>query len=211
MGLIAKQFALPQGYMGRLAASFMAKNNMRFNQWLVAEVARTIPPPKTAVELGFGPGLGLRELLYAFPDARVIGVDPSQTVQRPAQRRNRAAIASNRLKLLQGNAGALKGMSGTIDLIVAVHVLYFWSTPQANIRQICDLLSTGGCLALGYQLRGHMPGPAQRDFPTAGHHLYDSDAQVRELVQNGGLHVADVRVFGDSANPGGRLLIASKT
>ena len=54
----------------------MARNNGDFNRWMVREVAKSIEAPQRILELGPGPGVGLRELLLAIPSATVIGVDP---------------------------------------------------------------------------------------------------------------------------------------
>ncbi len=97
-----------------------------------------------------------------------------------------------------------------MDLVLAVHVLYFWHQLGRDLKQVADLLASGGHLALGYQLRRHMPAAAQRDFPTTGHKLYESDDDVREVVEAAGFQSADVRIFGDAATPGGRLMLASR-
>ena len=55
-----------------------------------------------------------------------------------------------------------------------------------------------------------MPTPAQRDFPTAGHRLYESDDAVLHVLGEAGFQAEDLRVFGDAARPGGRLLLASR-
>jgi trans-aconitate methyltransferase len=152
-------------------------------------------------------GVGLHALHSAFPDARIIGVDPSTALRAQAERRDRQAIQEGRLRLVLGDAGAVAG-SVPVDLVVAVHVVYFWHRPDRELTQVGDLLTAGGRLAVGYQLRRDMPAAAQRDFPTEGHRRYESDNEVRRLVENNGFHV---RIFGEATRPRGRLLIASRT
>ncbi len=208
MGIIARQFGLPTGPVGRLVGRFMARNNGNLNRWLVEQVAAAVPAPRSVVELGSGPGVGLQALLAAFPHARVVGADPSSALQPQAERRNRNAIADGRLRLVEGDAGALRGLA-PVDLVVAVHVLYFWHQPHRDLKLVAELLDHSGRVALGYQLKRHMPAPAQRDFPTADHRLYESDDDVRHLLHEAGFQTEDVRIFGDAASPGGRLLLAS--
>lgn len=209
MGVIARQFGLPSGPVGRVVGRLMARNNGSFNHWLVDQVAAAVPVAGRVVELGYGPGVGLQALLAAFPDALIVGADPSSALKGQAERRNRPAITDARLRLVEGDAGALAG-SAPMDLVLAVHVLYFWHLPDRDLKLVADLLAAGGRLALGYQLRRHMPVAAQRDFPTAGHKLYESDDDVREVVEAAGFQSADVRIFGDAANPRGRLMLASR-
>lgn len=208
VGLIARQFGKPSGVLGRVAARFMARSNRDFNQQLVQVVAASsMPRPGVVAELGFGPGVGLAALLDAFPDAQVLGADPSPAVMREAQARNRDAVRSGRLRLFTGDAASLRE-HGPIDLVVAVHVLYFWHNPAASLRQVKEVLSDHGQLALGYQLRQDMPPAAQRDFPKEGHRLYESDDAVRRVLLEAGLTPQEVTVLGPPDSPLGRVMIA---
>lgn len=210
MGLIGKQFGHPSGVLGRLAARFMARNNRDFNQQLVQVVAASpTPRPRVVAELGFGPGVGLAALLEAFPEAQVLGADPSPAAMREARARNRDAISSGRLRLFTGDAAILRP-HGPVDLVVAVHVLYFWHDPADALRQVEAVLSDHGQLVLGYQLRQDMPPPAQRDFPREGHRLYESDDAVGGAVLDAGLTPQRVTVLGPPGSPLGRVMIARK-
>jgi SAM-dependent methyltransferase len=210
VGLIGKQFGMPSGVLGRIAARFMARNNRDFNEQLVKLVAASTPRPRVVAELGFGPGVGLASLLNAFPDAQVLGADPSPTVLSEAQARNRDAISSGRLRLFTGDARSLRNQ-GPIDLIVAVHVVYFWHNSTDSLRQVKEVLSRDGLLVLGYQLKHDMPQSAQRDFPKEGHRLYESDDEVRDVLLEAGLTPQAVTVLGSPQSPLGRVLIAHPT
>jgi SAM-dependent methyltransferase len=205
VGVIGKQFGMPSGLLGRVAARFMARNNRDFNEQLVKLAAARTARPRVVAELGFGPGVGLAALLEAFPEAQVVGADPSPAVLREAQARNREAVDSGRLRLLTGDARSLRDHS-PIDLIVAVHVLYFWHNPAESLRQVKDVLSRDGRLVLGYQLKQHMPPAAQRDFPKEGHILYGSDDAVRDVLLEAGLTPEEVAVLGSPESPLGRVL-----
>lgn len=210
MGLIGRQFGGPTGLVGRLVGRFMARGNAEFNRWLVQEVAaRVTPAPRRVVELGCGPGVGLEALLTAFADAEILGVDPSREMCAQAARRNRAAIEDGRLRLVRGDAGAVAADS-PVDLIVAVHVVYFLHDPVHELRRVADLLDAGGHAALGYQLREHMPPVSQREFAAEGHRLYEADEELRLLLREAGLDASDAVVLGDPKSPGGRLLLATR-
>jgi SAM-dependent methyltransferase len=98
-----------------------------------------------------------------------------------------------------------------MDLVVAVHVLYFWREPVQALQAMARLLTPEGHVALGYQLERHMPPVAQRDFVAEGHRLYESDDQVTELLTPAGLKAEHQSVIGADASPTGRLLIASRS
>jgi len=210
MGVVGKQFGSPSGLLGRLAGRFMARNNADLNRRLVDEVASLIPPPRVVAELGFGPGVGLAALLSAFPHAQVLGADPSPPLIGQATALNRAAIKTGRLRLMQGDASLLAPHS-PINLVVAVHVLYFWQDPVQALKAVTHLLRPGDHLALGYQLKQHMPSVAQRDFVAVGHRLYESDDQITELLAAAGLKAQHHSVIGVVERPVGRLLLASRS
>jgi SAM-dependent methyltransferase len=209
MGVIGKQFGSPSGLLGRVAAHLMARNNAAFNQQLVRCLAESASSPSVVAEVGFGPGIGLQALLDTFPAARVLGADPSAAVLRAAEQRNRTALHSGRLRLFTGDAGSLSD-DAPIDLVVAVHVVYFWPDPIGSLRQIRGLLSDSGRVALGYQLRQHMPLLAQRDFPAEGHVLYESDDAVKDVLARAGFAPQDVVVLGDADSPLGRILVGDR-
>jgi SAM-dependent methyltransferase len=210
MGVIGRQFASPSGLLGRVAARVMARNNADFNEQLVRYLAERGASPAVVAEVGFGPGIGLEALLDTFPAARVLGADPSSAVLREAEQRNRTALQSGRLRLFTGDAGSLSE-NAPIDLVVAVHVVYFWPDPVASLRQIRGLLRDGGRVALGYQLKQHMPLLAQRDFPAEGHVLYESDDAVKDVLARGGFAPKDVVVLGPAESPLGRVIVGDRS
>ena len=205
---IARQFGGPSGPIGHLVTGKLARGNASFNCWLVHQLSIVVPPPATVIEIGCGPGIALRELLTAYPAASVVGVDRSPVVLKSARRRNAMAIASGRLTLVTGDLENAAGYAPA-DLVLACHVLYFWADPVSELRHINDILPPSGYVALGYQLRQHMPPIAQRTFSQEGFPLYDSDEQVALVLQRAGFTPPKIRVFGDPAHPGGRLALAT--
>jgi SAM-dependent methyltransferase len=208
MRSIARQFGGPSGPVGYLVSGLLARRNADFNCWLVSQLRRAVPTPLTVIELGCGPGVALRALLAAYPAAAVVGVDQSSVVLKGARRRNAAAIDDGRLTLVRGDIEQAVGY-GPAGLVVACHVLYFWVNPVRELRCISDILAPNGRVALGYQLRQHMPPIAQRTFPREGFTVYDSDDQVAALLKQAGFSQPEVRIFGDPAHPGGRLALAA--
>jgi SAM-dependent methyltransferase len=205
---IARQFGGPSGPIGHLVTGLLARGNASFNRWLVRELGTVMPPPATVIELGCGPGIALRELLTAYPAAFVVGVDPSRVALNSARRRNTLAVAGGRLTLVTGDV-AKAAEHGPADLVMACHILYLWADSVQELRRARDVLAACGHIALGYQLRRHMPPIAQRTFPREGFTLYDSDDQVAALLQHAGFTAPEVRIFGDPAHPGGRLALAT--
>lgn len=96
---LARLFGRPAGLAGHLVTRLPARGNAGFNRWLVIELATSVPAPATAIELGCGPGIALQQMLIIYPDAKLIGIDPSPIVLKSAQRRNAEAVRAGRLRL----------------------------------------------------------------------------------------------------------------
>ena len=152
--------------------------------------------------------MGLEALLARFPDAQVWGVDLSPVMLAQSRKRNRAAVDAGRLTLVEGGVPALAA-SRPADLVMANHVLYFWSDPVTELAGIRAVLREGGLLALGYQLRADMPAMAQKRFPPAGHRLYDAADDVTRLAVEAGFGSVRQLVKGPADAPEGRVLLAT--
>jgi SAM-dependent methyltransferase len=140
---LARQFGGPSGLAGHVVTRLLARGNARFNRWLVNEISTALPVPHTMIELGYGPGIALQEILRRYPAARVTGIDPSPVVRKSARRRNAAAIKAGRLALVTGDAGAAAAY-GPADFIVACHVLYFWPDQVRELQRIREVLAPAG-------------------------------------------------------------------
>ena len=165
-------------------------------------------PVERVAELGPGPGVGLEALLARFPEAQVWGVDISTVMLSQSRKRNKTAVAAGRLRLLEGGVPALSA-SAPADMVMANHVLYFWRDPTAEMDRIRSSMRPGGLLALGYQLRQHMPAMAQNRFPPAGHRLYEADDDVARLAFAAGFGSATHLVKGPLEAPEGRVMLAT--
>ncbi len=186
MSSFASQFGNPRGLRGQLVGFLLTRVNAEFNRWIVGELRKSASTElQKIVELGPGPGIALEELLGAFPQARVWGVDHSATMLTRSRKRNRAAVDAGRLTLLEGEVSALGGLA-PLDLVLAVHVIYFWPRAVDEFRTIHSALGSGGSLALGFQLRGDMRPSVQRNFPKEGFVLYDTESELGDRLHEAG-------------------------
>jgi trans-aconitate methyltransferase len=195
--------------LGSAVGRMMAKGNAGFNEWLVDGLAERVPSAgvRRLLELGHGPGVGLGLLVAAYPDAKVIGLDRSAAMVAQASARNRESVDSGRVQLHHGDVAEV-GRFAPLDLIVAVHVIYFWSDPVPPLSALRGALSPGGALGLGYFPRKQMPKPAQKNFPRIGGRLYESDPDLTTQLNAAGFEQAEVVVKPDAPGSAGRLVLA---
>lgn len=203
----ARQFGHPKGLVGRVVGNGMAKRNAGLNGWVV-DTLRAGLEPRRILEFGFGPGVAIASLLSAFPKAEVFGVDRSAAMVRQATSRNRAAIATGRLRLVRGEVSAVSTLA-PLDLILAVHVLYFWADPVPPVKQLRAALAPSGVLALGLLLKDDMPARAQENFPQMGGRTYDTEDELREILLAAGFTRVEFRAKPDAPALRGRLTLAT--
>src|SRR5215218_7697944 len=110
---VRTQFARPHGLAGRLAGWEMAlrPSNRSRNRWAVALL--DVQPQDHVLEIGFGPGLAIREFARRATDGLVIGVDHSEVMLRHATARNRAAVEQGRVDLRLGSVLDLTDLKET--------------------------------------------------------------------------------------------------
>ena len=203
----ARQLGYPTGLVGRLVGKGMAKGNAGFNGWVV-ETLQAELEPRRLLEFGFGPGVATARLLTGFPTAELFGVDRSAAMVAQATRRNRAAIAAGRLRLVPGEASAVSAFA-PLDLIVAVHVIYFWADPVAPLKQLRAALAPNGVLALGLLLKGDMPARARENFPQIGGRVYETEDDVRGVLLAAGFTAVEFRTKLDAPALRGRIALAT--
>ncbi len=89
---MVSQFHRPRGAAGWLAGREMAlrPSNRQRNRWAVALL--DVGPTDRVLEIGFGPGIAIREAARRATRGRVAGIDHSPEMVRQATRRNAAAV-----------------------------------------------------------------------------------------------------------------------
>lgn len=146
MGYIVSQFGHPKGLVGRLVGAIMAWENRERNQWAAKQI--DVQPTDHVLEIGFGPGLAIREMASLATRGLVAGVDHSEVMVREAQKRNAAAIAAGQVDIRQGTAAALPFGDASFDKVLTVNSVHHWPDRAAGLREILRVLKPGGMVAL---------------------------------------------------------------
>jgi ubiquinone/menaquinone biosynthesis C-methylase UbiE len=151
---VRAQFGRPAGLTGRMAGSVMAyrASNRRRNAWAVSLL--DVQRDDRVLEIGFGPGIAIRELARLAPDGHVCGLDHSEVMVRQAARRNAEAVRRGHVELRLGSVELVPALEAPFDKILAVNALQFWDQPAEPLRELRRVLTSGGRIAIAFQPRG---------------------------------------------------------
>jgi len=163
------QFGRPTGLWGIAAGLLMAHrtSNRRRNAWAVSLL--DVRRDDRVLELGFGPGLAIRELSRIAAEGYVCGIDHSELMLRRARRRNADGLRRGVVDLRLGSVNELPVFDALFDKILAVNAMMFWREPVARLEELRRLLRPGGLIAVAHQPRG--PGATDETSAAKGREI----------------------------------------
>jgi SAM-dependent methyltransferase len=168
-GAVRAQFGHPHGIGGRAVGVLLAhrSSNRRRNVWVVSLL--DVQPGDRVLEIGFGPGLAIRELSRIAREGHVCGIDHSDVMLRQASRRNARGIRRGVVDLRLGSVEALPALDAPFEKILAVNAMLFWKEPDAHLEVLRQLLRPRGLIAIAHQPRG--PGASDETSASKGREI----------------------------------------
>src|SRR5215204_3765343 len=164
---VRAQFGHPTGFWGRAAGLLMAHrtSNRRRNAWAVSLL--DVRPEDRVLEIGFGPGIAIRELGRLAWKGYVCGIDHSELMLRRAKRLNAEGLRRGVVDLRLGSVP---------EDLLAVNATMFWREPVARLEELRRLLRSGGLIAVAHQPRG--PGASDETSAAWGLEMEAALAQA---------------------------------
>jgi ubiquinone/menaquinone biosynthesis C-methylase UbiE len=121
------------------------------SRWAISLLG--IQPADRVLEIGFGPGVGIAQLVRAGA-GHVYGMDHSEVMIREASRRNAAAIRAGRVTLVRASVEQIPpALDGSFDAIISVNSLGFWPAPAERLAELRQRLAPGRRIAIVSQPR----------------------------------------------------------
>ena len=148
--LIARQSRRPSGWLGEIVARVMAFETEPANRIAIETLA--VQPGEAVLEIGSGHGRTLARIA-ATPDTFLAGIDASEVMVHLARRRMRRWIDAARAEIALASSAKIPHTDARFDAALAVHVVYFWREPVADLAEIRRVLRPGGRLLLMYRPR----------------------------------------------------------
>lgn len=162
MKSLEAQFQHPSGFAGYVAGKVMGLANRKVARWTVAVLE--IQPGDRILEISFGPGVALKYAdRHLGGNGFAAGVDPSITMVHEARRRNRSAIRTGRIGLLQGYVSNLPFSDELFHKAFSVNSIQIWPNPAEDLAEIRRVLQPDGLLAVSLQDRRTRAENARRE------------------------------------------------
>jgi ubiquinone/menaquinone biosynthesis C-methylase UbiE len=133
--------------------------------------------PNTVLDVGSGTGRLLRLIHERWPDAKLMGVDPTPGMVETARQLTSAATFE------EGFAEALPKPDASIDVVVSTFTFHHWSDQGAGLREVVRVLRPGGYFILADAV---LPAWLTLLFPQSH---FKSPALVQNLFQQAGLRM----------------------
>jgi SAM-dependent methyltransferase len=186
---VGRQLRSPEGVGGSMIGWLMTLANA--TPYELALRTLRLRPSDAVLELGFGPGAGLRRLAAGVPEGRICGVDHSATMVEAASRRNRDVVAEGRMELRCGKFHPLPWDDETFDKALLVNVVYFFEPSGDDAREVYRTLRRGGLVVAYATDRETM---AKWPFVGGDTHRTFDLASLHEAFVDAGFEADDVRV-----------------
>jgi arsenite methyltransferase len=177
----SRQLARPSGLFGRLfTARWLEKANVGMNSLTLDALA--LGPADRLLDVGFGSGYLLEQVLAKRLCDTVAGLDVSRSMVDHASRRLRSYIKAGRARISHGDIDAIPFADGEFTRLCSVNTLYFWQDPRRALAECRRVLTAGGRLVLCFNAKDEMlrwPGHVH------GFTLYDL-AEVEAMLAAAG-------------------------
>jgi ubiquinone/menaquinone biosynthesis C-methylase UbiE len=120
----------------------MIRNNRKNYDRLIKEL--DIHPHEKLLEIGYGPGIGIKMIAKACSTCTIHGIDFSKLMYKQASEHNKSFIDSGIVQLQYGDFLKTPVTSNNYDKIFCLNVIYFWNELKSPFEKVFSLLKEGG-------------------------------------------------------------------
>ena len=165
----ARQLRDPEGEVGIAVADWLNETNKAGNATTVALLGVTAG--NHVLEIGFGNGRTVPDVIGQAADVRYAGVDISPTMVAEASRFNAALVAAGRASFHLGSAERMPFADHAFDRVFSIGVIHFWAEPGASLAEVHRVMRPGGLMVIGSLAPKDPPDFARPEY---GFHLRDA-------------------------------------
>lgn len=178
--LFSSQFKKPGGLFGNYFSNLMEKGNRRNYDVLINEI--NIQPNDKLLEIGYGPGIGIKLILEKCNSCIVHGIDFSKLMYRKASDLNRNFILDKKVELIFGDFLTSSIESNYYDKVICLNVIYFWDQLHIPFQKIISVLNNNGIFCF---YMAHKDYLIKKKFPDSVFNKYSIEEVVSALSKAG--------------------------
>jgi ubiquinone/menaquinone biosynthesis C-methylase UbiE len=158
----ARHLREPEGDIGLAIAEFLNANNRQGNARTVALLG--LQRGDRVLEVGFGNGRTVPDVMGRATDLKYAGVDISRTMVDEAARFNAALVAAGAASFHLASAEELPFADGTFDRVYSTGVVHFWAAPATPLAEVRRVMTAGGLMIMGCLAATAPPDFARAEF-----------------------------------------------
>ena len=148
---LSKQFRKPEGDDGRKVLESMNDHHVPLWTFCLERLPKSMDG--SILDVGCGGGGFLSRLSDRYPYAMLFGADVSEEALGMTAEVNADLCEAGGLELHLASVDSLPFADGSFDMVTAMETYFFWPDLEAGIREIARVLSPGGVIAVGSELR----------------------------------------------------------
>lgn len=187
MNALAIQLRKPEGEYGIQVGKVMAGKNNEVTAFTIE--CMNVQPADHVLEIGFGPGEGIAQLVQITTEGFVAGLDYSQDMLTMAEERNHRALMQEKAELTLGEASAMPYSDEEFHKVFGVNVFHFWEDPTTELAECFRILKHGGRVGFFMAYPSHwIPG-----LKESGVFIAREPEDVEAVLQNAGFMYAQSR------------------
>lgn len=177
---IASQFKKPAGLFGIFTSNLMVKNNQKNYDKIIKDL--DLQPNDKLLEIGYGPGVGIRMIAEQCPGCTIHGIDFSKLMFKRASKYNKPFIDNGRVQLQYGDFLKSPVSNDRYDKVFCLNVVYFWDELTDPFKKVFSVLKKRGAFHIYMADKNSL---LEKKAPDSVFNKYSME-QVKEALMNAG-------------------------
>lgn len=143
---LIKQSQKPSGLIGRVITKLWSFYFKKLSLWAIKQT--TISDNYRILEIGYGGGSTIKNLLALNKNLEIHGIDISKESYRTAQRVHSDSIRKGSVQLKIGNVENMPYQNNYFDRIFAIQTHIFWKDIKKSFQEVYRVLSSNSTLII---------------------------------------------------------------
>ena len=143
---LIKQSQKPSGRIGRVITKIWSFYFKKLSLWAIKQT--TISDNYRILEIGYGGGSTIKNLLALNKNLEIHGIDISKESYRTAQRVHSDSIRKGSVQLKIGNVENMPYQNNYFDRIFAIQTHIFWKDIKKSFQEVYRVMSSNSTLII---------------------------------------------------------------